>query len=131
MQNQREQKRRELDNIRHELERYRSLPATGTVLPVSGLGVWPVMSQLKLPVSIGPTTCYSKQMRNTVSCILAASYCIPAWSSRYYAEAKWMDGMSTAVDKCVLRADAIAQRQQQLAREAEQAESLVSRPCKR
>ena len=42
-----------------------------------------------------------------------------------------MDGMSTAVDKCVLRADAIAQRQQQLAREAEQAKSLVSHSCKR
>ena len=44
---------------------------------------------------------------------------------RYYAEAKWMDGMSVAVDKCALRADAIAQRQQQLAQEAEQAKALV------
>ena len=96
--------------------------------------------KLKLHVSVGPTTRYSKQMQitaTTVRCTLAVSFCNSGGSiilqllSRYYAEAKWMDGMSTAVDKCVLRADAIVQRQQQLAREAEQAKSLVSRPCKR
>ena len=68
MQNQREQNRRELDNIRHELERYRALPPTCAVLPVSCLGAWPVQ---KKPVSIGPPYWYSKQTRNTVCCTLA------------------------------------------------------------
>ena len=45
---------------------------------------------------------------------------------RYYAEAKWMDGMSTAVDRCALRAVAIARRQEHLAQEAEQAKTVVS-----
>ena len=43
----------------------------------------------------------------------------------YYAEQKWIDGMSTAVERCSLRANAIAARQQHLEQEAEQAQQLV------